>query len=118
MTFSKCKWIPKGWGGEKIIVNNEHYCGKVLEIKKGFRCSFHHHLLKREHFYLHTGKLILRTSYSDDLSKADEVIMNRGDVFEVPLTLNHQMEALEDCELFEFSTTDYPDDSIKIVKGD
>ena len=27
--------IPKGWGEEIIIENNELYCGKVLVFKKG-----------------------------------------------------------------------------------
>lgn len=116
--FERAGWTPKGWGGERLITNNQFYCGKVLEIKKGFKCSFHHHDVKREHFFLLKGSLLLRVSYGNDIEKAEEAVMEQGDVFEVPLGLNHQMEALEDCELFEFSTTDYSDDSIRIVKGD
>ena len=29
-----CK-VPKGWGEELIIENNEMYCGKLLIFKKG-----------------------------------------------------------------------------------
>ena len=34
-----CK-VPKGWGEELIIENNEMYCGNLLIFKKGcgFRC--------------------------------------------------------------------------------
>ena len=28
MTSSKIKFVPKGWGFEKWIVNNKEYCGK------------------------------------------------------------------------------------------
>ena len=46
------------------------------------------------------------------------MVLETGDSFHVPVGLNHQMEALEDSQLFEFSTTDYPEDSIRIVRGD
>jgi hypothetical protein len=28
------KFVPKGWGFEKWIVNNEEYCGKLLYFVK------------------------------------------------------------------------------------
>ena len=37
-TVTKCCEIPKGWGKEMIITNNELYCGKILMFKKG--CKF------------------------------------------------------------------------------
>ena len=109
--------VQKGWGHEKIIHNDDGYCGKILCFKKGKKCSFHRHKLKTETFYC-VGKILLRHGFDDDISKAEELILNTGDSFHVPIGLNHQMEALEDSELFEFSTIDHPDDSIRIVKGD
>jgi len=38
--------VPKGWGREVWLVNDELYCGKILEIVKGKRCSLHFHKLK------------------------------------------------------------------------
>ena len=29
------KYVEKGWGYEKWIVNKEEYCGKLLFFKKG-----------------------------------------------------------------------------------
>lgn len=109
--------VPKGWGHEKIIHNADGYCGKILCFDKGKKCSFHHHKVKTETFYC-VGRILLRHGYDDDLSKAEELILETGDSFHVPVGLNHQMEALEDSQLFEFSTTDHPDDSIRIVRGD
>ncbi|HBY66694.1 MAG TPA: cupin domain-containing protein, partial [Flavobacteriaceae bacterium] len=43
-------FVPKGWGFEKWIVNNEEYCGKLLYFVKGKRCSWHFHKLKDEVF--------------------------------------------------------------------
>lgn len=109
--------VPKGWGHEKIIHNADGYCGKILCFKKGKKCSFHHHKIKIETFYC-VGRILLRYGYDDDISKAEELVLETGDSFHVPVGLNHQMEALEDSQLFEFSTTDYPEDSIRIVRGD
>mgnify|MGYP003681770459 CR=1 FL=1 len=54
----------------------------------------------------------------DDLSSAKEVILTRGTNFHVYRGLRHQMIALEDTELFEFSTEHFDDDSYRITKGD
>jgi len=50
--------------------------------------------------------------------KKTEVIMNPGDIKEIPVGLVHQMEALEDSYLFEFSTEHFDEDSYRIKKGD
>ena len=42
------KFVPKGWGFEKWIVNCEQYCGKLLYIAKGKKCSWHYHNKKDE----------------------------------------------------------------------
>lgn len=109
--------IEKGWGHEKIIHNDDGYCGKILCFEKGKKCSYHYHKVKTETFYC-VGRIIVRHGISDDISLAESVILETGDSFHVPVGLRHQMEALEDTQLFEFSTTDYPDDSIRIIKGD
>ena len=41
-----------------------------------------------------------------------------GDNFYVPSGLRHQMEALENTELFEFSTQHFDEDSYRVVRGD
>ena len=42
----------------------------------------------------------------------------KGDNFHVYTGLRHQMFALEDTELFEFSTQHFDEDSYRIIKGD
>ena len=110
--------VHKGWGHEKWIVNKSEYCGKVLFFEAGKKCSFHYHKLKDETFYLQSGKIILRYSDDDDLDKASVVTLNPGDSFYIYTGLRHQMEAVEDSELFEFSTEHFESDSYRIVKGD
>ena len=57
-------------------------------------------------------------SDQDDLDKAEEVILGPGDNFHVYTGLRHQMIALEDTELYEFSTQHFDEDSYRIIKGD
>ena len=83
------KFVHKGWGYEKWIANSPEYCGKLLFIKKNHRCSWHYHTLKDETFYLQSGKIQL--SYSS---------------------------ALEDAELFDFSTQHFDSDSNRVIPGD
>jgi quercetin dioxygenase-like cupin family protein len=114
----KMKFVPKGWGFEKWIVNNEEYCGKLLYFVKGKRCSWHYHKLKDEVFYIQSGKVKLLYSEADDINEAKTLILEKGDNFHVYRGLRHQMIALEDTELFEFSTQHFDSDSYRIQKGD
>ena len=112
------KFVPKGWGFEKWIVNNQEYCGKLLYFVKGKRCSWHFHKLKDEVFYVQSGKILVKYSTSDNIDDASELILSRGDNFHVFRGLRHQMIAIEDTELFEFSTQHFDSDSYRIEKGD
>ena len=112
------KHVPKGWGYEKWIVNFTEYCGKLLFFEKGKKCSWHYHEIKDEVFYLQSGKLIVKYAEHDDLDSALEVLLSPGDAFHVYRGLRHQMIALEDSELFEFSTEHFESDSFRVVKGD
>ena len=47
-----------------------------------------------------------------------ETLLTPGDAFEIPRGRRHQMTALEDSELFEFSTEHFEDDSYRVEKGD
>lgn len=121
MKTSKHKIVPKGWGFEKWIVNKLEYCGKLLYFTKGHKCSLHYHKMKDEVFYLQSGKLkIKHGSFLDHGGQyiLTEEILEKGDSFYVPVGLIHQMEALEDSELFEFSTQHFDEDSYRIEKGD
>ena len=115
---SSIKFVSKGWGFEKWIVNNEEYCGKLLYFTKGKKCSWHYHVLKDETFYIQSGKILLKYGDSDDMAFAHEIVLERGDNFHVYRGLRHQMYAIEDTELFEFSTQHFDSDSIRVIPGD
>ena len=110
--------VSKGWGREIWIVNGDPYCGKVLEISKGKRCSLHYHKLKTESFYLRAGRLRVRVMETPESPELSEFEIAAGQCMDVPPGLVHQMEALEDAELYEFSTQHFDSDSHRIIPGD
>ena len=117
-TKSSSKIVPKGWGHEVWIVNKQEYCGKLLYLKEGKKCSWHYHKLKDETFYLQSGKILLKYLDSDDIDSAEEVILSPGDSFYIPIGLRHQMFSFENSELFEFSTQHFDEDSNRVIPGD
>jgi mannose-6-phosphate isomerase-like protein (cupin superfamily) len=110
--------VAKGWGREVWIVNNDAYCGKILEISKGKRCSLHFHRLKAESFFIRRGRIriLLKQSLRDPGLEEHE--MQAGDCIDIPREYVHQIEALEDTELYEFSTQHFDTDSHRLVPGD
>lgn len=111
-------FVKKGWGSELWLVNGEQYCGKILHFDKGKKCSLHYHKIKTETFYLHRGRLILRVMASPESSVIEEFQLVAGQCMDLQPGLVHQMEALEESELFEFSTEHFEEDSYRLIKGD
>ena len=89
-----------------------------MRFEKGKRCSLHFHKLKTESFYLRAGRLKVRVKESPESEVIEEFELTAGECMDVPLGLVHQMEALEDAELYEFSTQHFESDSHRLVPGD
>ena len=112
---------PKGWGRELWIHNDEDYCGKILEIKKGKTLSYHYHNEKKESFYLISGEVkVVYSTNEDEFFRVPTQILTLipGDILEVPPKTPHCVIALEDSSIYEVSTHHKNEDSIRIVKGD
>lgn len=115
-------FVPKGWGFEKWIVNKEEYCGKVLFFVKGKKCSYHYHKLKDETFFVQSGKVELKfcpdAMFDNHLDLCKKYVLEKGDTFHIPRNARHQILALEDSEIIEFSTQHFDEDSYRVVRGD
>lgn len=111
-----CK-VPKGWGEELIIENNELYCGKLLIFKAGCKFSMHYHMIKDETWYVESGEFIYRWI---DTETADVIEQNLkpGDIVRQLPGQPHQLEALTDGKIFEVSTQHFDEDSYRVWKGD
>ena len=111
-----CK-VPKGWGEELIIENNEMYCGKLLIFKKGCKFSMHYHLIKDETWYVNKGKFIYRW-IDTETAETIEQKLKVGDVVRQRVGQPHQLIALTDGEVFEVSKQHFDEDSYRVMKGD
>lgn len=109
--------IPKGWGREIIIENNDKYCGKILQFNEGCKFSMHYHLIKDETWYVNSGAFIYRW-IDTETAEVNEQQLTVGDVVRQLPGQPHQLEALSDGEIFEVSTTHMDEDSYRVWKGD
>ena len=109
--------IPKGWGSELIIENNDMYCGKILIFKEGCKFSMHYHLEKDETWYVNSGRFIYRWIDTDN-ADVHEQELTIGDIVRQRPGQPHQIEALTDGEIFEVSTHHEDEDSYRVWKGD
>lgn len=125
ITPKEMNFVSKRWGWELHIVNGEKYCGKKLFIKQGHHLSFHHHELKDEVLFVESGLVDFiyekkgQFPVTDELTAAigwSEVIrvserMEPGFAFHVEPGMKHQIRAVQDSLIFEFSTQHFDSDS-------
>lgn len=97
----------KVWGEEHWVVN-KNYCGKILILQKGYRCSIHYHELKDETFYVLTGRVLL------EVNGHPKILMS-GDKQHIGLGDMHRFTGLENSRMVEFSTHDSPTDNYRTV---
>ena len=109
--------VPKAWGEEIILHNDEKYCGKLLRFRKGGKFSMHFHSLKTETWYVNKGELLLTYINTETANRVNFKIIE-GDIIHVEQNTPHQLEAIKESEIFEISTQDFNYDSFRIEKGD
>lgn len=107
----------KGWGSELWIVNNEKYCGKILEFKEGGQFSFHYHMSKTETWYVLSGSFYLKIMDLEK-GKAMEFSIGEGTTVHIPNGNPHQLYCLKAGKILEISTQHFESDSYRIAPGD
>jgi mannose-6-phosphate isomerase-like protein (cupin superfamily) len=105
------KFVSKRWGWELWIVNNEKYCGKKLFVKQGRWLSYHYHEIKDEVLYVESGRAEFICEDENGGTVVTELVP--GYAFHVKPGLKHQIHALEDTMIFEFSTKHMDSDSYR-----
>jgi len=96
------KIIPKVWGFEEIGINDK-YCGKLLHLDQGFRCSIHRHS-KDETFRILSGLMYLELGEDDESMEA--IILKPGDWIRIKPNLWHRFTGIKNTVFNEFSTPD------------
>lgn len=98
--------VDKPWGYELIWARTDHYVGKILHVDQGHSLSLQYHEKKEETLYLISGRIRLTLRDGDE---GRVVTMEPGDAYHVPPRLIHRMEAIEDSDIAEVSTTELDD---------
>ena len=113
------KIVPKAWGEEVWIHNDEEYCGKLLRFfKAGNKFSLHYHLIKKESWYVGKGSFEYIWLDTENGIEHSQVI-KEGTCLTIKRAQPHQLIALEDMtEIFEVSTEHFDEDSYRIRIGD
>ena len=109
--------VPKGWGEEIIIENNELYCGKVLIFNEGCKFSMHYHMVKDETWYVEYGEFLYRWIDTETADIHEEKLIE-GDVVRQRPGQPHQLEAISNGRIFEVSTHHEDSDSYRVLPGD
>lgn len=100
--------VQKKWGYELIITNNSKYCGKILHFNKNTKGSLHYHKVKEETWYINSGKFLLNIDNNFILAEP-------GMVFNLLPYTRHQVEAIEEGDIFEVSTQHFDEDTYRII---
>ena len=98
--------VPKPWGHELIWAHTDRYVGKILHLNAGESLSLQYHEKKEETLYLLSGRVLL--TLKNDREGRD-VEMKSGEAFHIPPRLIHRMQAVEDSDILEVSTTELDD---------
>ena len=104
------KMVPKVWGYEQWIENNEKYCCKILTLHQGYQCSLHYHKNKDETFIVTAGHVRLELG--------DQIMHLRpGSFVRVPPNTPHRFAGIEDSLIMEVSTHHEDSDSYRIEES-
>ena len=103
--------LQRDWGTETIVAETPTYLGKVLRMTAGTAGGLQYHVEKDETFHLVSGRAIVRSD--DGHGQLAVVLMLPGQSYHIPPGAAHQVEALDDCVLFEASTPHY-DDRVRV----
>lgn len=109
--------VKKVWGYEEIRANEPEYCGKVLVIKPGYRCSLHYHKIKKETFSVLDGSVLLEQR--DIRGVPFEEVLYPGDSRTIWPGTQHRFQSATNspASLLEFSTHHEDSDSYRITES-
>lgn len=106
MVTEPYKVVEKKYGKEVWLVLNDKFCMKHIFINKGHRSSLQYHNVKREAMFILSGKARLTMEVDNQLKDFD---LDVGAIFDIPATIKHRVEALEDLVFIECSTPEIDD---------
>ena len=117
VVIRKCDqhFVPKNWGHE-VWIHNQEYCGKQLHIQANKWTSYHYHLNKDEVIYCASGEVSIfyLEAIPDGPEVGHQVFLREGDSIHVTPGTKHQIHAIKESVLYEFSTHHEDQDSHRV----
>ncbi len=104
------KTVPKMWGHEEWLVNEDEYCGKLLYVMKGKMCSMHSHPKKKETFVVLSGQVRMEVDGGLDT-------LSPGDIVTILPNEFHRFAGITDVKLLEISTHHDDDDVVRLTES-
>ncbi len=107
--------VDKEWGQELIVANNTDYCGKIMLLNQRGVSSIHYHILKKETFYVQSGKIFVQR-WDNDGTRLD-VTLGAGDVLTIEAGTPHRFVGILKSRFIEFSLPDSISDTYRITQS-
>jgi uncharacterized cupin superfamily protein len=107
--FPNAKYVPKEWGAEIWLVNNELYCAKYLLLEPGWQCSLHCHAEKDETFFVLEGRCNLEFGM-------ERRVLQKGDLQRIAPGMYHRFSCNRYdplCTILEVSTHHSDEDVLR-----
>lgn len=101
--------VEKPWGHEEWLSVTDRYVLKLLHLKQGARFSLQYHEEKEESQHLLRGRLKLTLGKAEHPEQLTEHEFLPGETLHLPPGTIHQVEALEESDIVEASTTELED---------
>jgi len=89
------------WGGFIKFIDNKPCTVKILQIKKGESLSLQFHKLRREFWYLISGKA--KITIGKSLKEIKQVTLMEGECIFIPKRYLHRAKALKSLKMLEIS---------------
>lgn len=100
----------KIWGQRWLIRQDSTHAVSYLDLKKGYRCSWHVHKEKYNLFVIITGKVGI---VIEELGQIREVILEAGQELTIRPGQWHEFRVYEDSQAIEEMYVDYRESDIK-----
>jgi len=95
------KDFQRPWGGFIKFIDNKPCTVKILQIKKGESLSLQFHKLRREFWYLISGKI--KVTVGKDLKSLKKKILKEGEYVFPPKNFLHRAGAIKNSKILEIS---------------
>jgi mannose-6-phosphate isomerase-like protein (cupin superfamily) len=99
--------VEKPWGHELIWARTDEYVGKILHVRAGEALSLQYHREKDETLHLLAGRVRFWVGPLE--GQLEEIDLGTGESIRIRPGTVHRIEALEDADILEASTSQLGD---------